>query len=212
MAAGDLASTLAGFVPALSSDDLRLGFGKIDEAADLALRFGQLRFGTSTALLASTGQGVGQRAVDTSSSDEYRWNGTAWQLWGTAWKSWTPTSLSGLTVGNGTWSAGFRYLDGSVMCNAIFTLGSTSGWTGQPLILSPPVTASSANQHVSAGSFLLGASMYPAHIYWPNTSQVRIRPHVVSGSSVVTSDVTATVPGTWAAGHTFEFRSIFRAY
>lgn len=214
MAAGDLAATVAGFVSALSSDDLRLGYGKIDEAADLAIKYGQLRFATSTALLAFTGQGEGQRAVDTSTGDEYRWKASSstWQLWSSAWKTWTPT-YSGFTVGNATVSGVYRYVDGMVFAYLSVTLGSSSAFTG-PLLFALPVAPTSQPPVVGKAHANVGSSPFPLFPTFSSTTgtQCRLRAQLLVGSYLSTADLGATVPATWATGHSFEASLLYRVY
>lgn len=137
MAAGDLAASQAGFVPALSSDDLRLGYSKIDEAADLAFRYGPLSFASTTALLAYTGAAPYQRAVDRATGDEYRWSGTAWQLWNTGWRGYTPalTGPNGAKDAAPGWAQNYsqyRYAEGKVRWRAMVLLnGGTAALTSQ---------------------------------------------------------------------------------
>lgn len=211
MAAGDLAQAQAGFVPALSSDDLRLGFGKIDEAADLAFKYGALSFASSTALLAFTGAAVGQRAVDRASGNEYRWSGTAWQLWSTpSWVAYTP-SWSGLTVGNGTVLAHYKMTDGLVFVRILATLGSTSAVTG-PVIVTLPFTAASTDTVLYGGHFA-GTSTVPLVLHGlTSATQARLRYLSVSGALVVGSDTSAGAPFTWAAGNQILANLAYRSY
>lgn len=217
MAAGDLAQGQTGYTPVLSSDDIRLGYGKINEAADQAYKYGTLSFASSTPLLAFTGASIGQLAVDRATGDVYRWTSTAWQLWSTVWKGFTPTFSSGATTGNGTLTGRYRLLEGEVLAMWQFVLGSTSSITGAPQLTMPvqPLAGSGA-EIWGSGACSTGAGADPQVM--PSISGTagayNVRPRVltVSGTNVVRNDLQPTVPFTWATGNSFTVSMRYRAY
>jgi hypothetical protein len=214
MAAGDLAASVAGFSPALNSDDLRLGFGKIDEAADLAIKYGQLRFTNATQLLAFTTAAKTQRAVDLSSGDEYRLNfANAWQLWSTGWKGFTPSWASGITPGNGTTDSWYRYVDGAIQMHLDFTLGSTSAVTG-PIVMNLPVAAADSGFILGQGHVFNSGSnrIYALYPFLLSTTQWQLRYLEVNGTTLTYSQATGTLPGTWASGWKIRTDALYRAY
>lgn len=215
MAAGDTAAALAGFVPTLSSDDLRLGFGKIDEAADLAFKYGTLSFASSTALLAYTGASIGQRAIDRATGDEYRWlnlgGTTTWYLWSTLNKNYVPT-WQGLTVGNGTVTASYKLTDGHLHVKIGVTWGSTSGISGA-VIGSLPMTVPDTGWVLYSGHYAGTSISVPVVMFGlTSSSSFRLRYPAISGTTVQGTDLTGTAPFTWAAGNTMLLNLQTKAY
>lgn len=207
MTAGDDAA-LFGFTPVLSTDERRQGYSRINDAADFGAKMGRLRFATAAALIAYTAKAQrGQRAVDLATGDEYRFNGTAWQLWTTDFKSYTPT-FTGFTLGNGTLSVWYRYVDGQVFYYGTVTLGSTSAMTG-PFLASLPVTAVSQIPVIAKAHGNIGTTNpFPLFPTFSSTTTMQLR----SFSGATTAPLSATSPATWAATHTIEFSALYRVY
>lgn len=211
MADGDLAATVAGWTKVLDSDDLRLGYQKIDQAADLALKYGQLRFANATALLAFSQAQNGQRAVDLTTGNEYRWNGTTWQLWNHgAAQVFTPT-WGGLTAGNGVNASTWRMREGQAEVVISFTLGTTSSVTGVPTV-NLPVNAADAASIYGQGHLYDGTRVYAIYPFLSSTAQFQFRYLSVSGTTLQYVNVGATAPFTFASGHQLLARFTYRVY
>lgn len=60
------------------------------------------------------------------------YNGSSWVCMWSTWVAVTPTWSSGITAGDGTFTAAYRYVGGDVRFRGQFALGSTSAVTGVP--------------------------------------------------------------------------------
>jgi hypothetical protein len=129
----------------------------------------------------------------------------AWELiWQSTPTSWTPTIASGITTGNGVWSAG-SYTVKEHWCYAwfAFTFGSTSSFTTPVLVFPPilikaayPVLASVGSCEVydtSAGT----AGRFTAGLFVTSTSASTYGTFAMSTNG---AQVTSTSPMTWATG------------
>jgi hypothetical protein len=65
------------------------------------------------------------------------------------WTDYTPTFAAGVTVGNGTWVAGYAIVNEILFWQGTFTLGSTSAITGSVSINTPTgVTFPAGNNEI----------------------------------------------------------------
>jgi hypothetical protein len=116
-----------------------------------------------------------------------------------AWTTWTPTT-TGITLGNGTISARYVQFGKTVHFSYLFNLGSTSAVSGDHLITLPVARRNS--DPVGQATVILrdvGVAGYSGlGFYIPtNDNQIGIRPVLVSGSVVVQTLLSSTVPFTW---------------
>ena len=133
------------------------------------------------------------------------YDGAGWVITFSEWESYTP-SFTHLTVGNGTLSAGYQYSGGKVEWYVNLTWGSTTAITSSFVVCTYPVTAADLQQ---AGT---SASAY-YYVGTPMLGAVRPKGFVDFYASCVTASSTyalvthlqATVPATWATGHTMAF-------
>lgn len=63
-----------------------------------------------------------------------QYDGTGWVCMSEPAQTYTPSVTSGITVGNGTWTARFHRSDGWADASIVFTLGTTSAITGRIVI------------------------------------------------------------------------------
>lgn len=216
MAAGDIAASF-GFTPVLSTDERRLGYSRINDAADFAAKLGRLEFTNATALIAYTANArQRQRAIDLATGDEYRFKGTAWQLWETEWKTFTP-AWTGVTVGNGTNTGLYRFRGGQVEFSASVNLGSTSAVTGSVFVDLPVACESMSGSYY----YLVGnawaydgiSRIYECHPLQSGGTQYRFRALKVNGTTVDYQDITNNYPpASWAVGTNFNVRATYRVY
>lgn len=125
-----------------------------------------------------------------------------------AWSSWTPTT-SGITIGNGTLVAKYTKLGKTVNFNLKFVFGSTSAITGTP-VFSPPVVAADTHNALQAivedsGTALLCAiaTLVAGNIY--------VYAAGAATSYVSQTNMSATVPMTWAAGDVLYINGTYQA-
>jgi len=124
-----------------------------------------------------------------------------------AWTTFTPTVSSGLTVGNGTWSAVYMQIGKIVHLRIRFTLGTTSAVTGV-LSLGLPVTGATASY--AAGLLTVGGSNYPAAVTSGSTS-VNTYAQNAAGTYLTRANTSATVPGTWGSADSFNIAITYEA-
>ena len=152
--------------------------------------------------------------IETNDLFQY-YSGSIWvDLVGSAWTSFTPT-LSGWTIGNGSFSAAYSQIGRVINVRGKFTGGSTTvaasffdmtfpvaanafyDTTKQPLI--------SANYYdTSAGA------LFPCSGIWISTT-VRIVAITASGTFAGVADMSGTVPVTYGTGDTINFSYSYEA-
>lgn len=115
-----------------------------------------------------------------------------------AWTSFTPTVTSGLTVGNGTWTAKYRTIGKTVFAYYRFVFGSTSAVTGAP-VFSLPSTASNGYS-LMYGQILYydsGVARYSGIGELGNAGSLVLQAISTTGNYAVQTALSATVPFTW---------------
>jgi len=136
-----------------------------------------------------------------------RWNEAGAVVWlNDPWIDFTPDWL-GLNIGNATQKAGYRYGLGMLHAMGVVTYGSTTAISGNIRFLLPDsvvmdITKTAVNMplglfvahDVSAGKEYTGA----AHRH--TSTRVSLRMWSASGAHVEDTNVTTTVPFTWATG------------
>ena len=119
------------------------------------------------------------------------------------WTSYTPAFAGGVTVGNGTWDAAYAIVNKILFFQGTFTLGSTSAITGAVTLTLPDSRTLTANEEMLGNTrFVLGANTYSGAVRENTSTTVAIFVHNSSTTYLTTSNLSATVPGTWATGHT----------
>ena len=99
-------------------------------AADVNDYLMEQAIATVTAATRPASPNEGQVLYETDTDRLYIYDGTAWRtLGGSKWNSYTPT-WTNLTVGNGTQSAIYRYIDGGIWVKGVLTFGTTSSISG----------------------------------------------------------------------------------
>lgn len=123
------------------------------------------------------------------------------------WTAFTPTVSSGLTVGNGVWSAAYMQIGKTVHIRIRFTFGTTSAVTGA-IALGLPVTAGAASY--SSGLMLAGGGNYPSSVV-TGTSTLTIYAQNASGTYLSRTNTSATIPATWTTSDAFNLSATYEA-
>lgn len=120
-------------------------------------------------------------------------------------QTWTPT-VSGLTVGNGTWAAYHLRSNGLVEGWGTFTFGSTSAVTAA-LIVTIPYTLASDARIMGMASFedASPAGQYMGTVDVWSTTSILLSPIDASGTYAKRATASATVPYTWATSDKIKF-------
>ena len=129
------------------------------------------------------------------------YTGAAWVILAEPEQSWSPT-MTGYTVGDGTWSAQYHRSDGWCDFRASFTLGATSAITGQLLLTLPFAqdTNTQAGQFGCGFCDASGSSFAAFASYTGNATQVYVDAVSASVSYATAVATSATVPFTWTTG------------
>jgi hypothetical protein len=123
-----------------------------------------------------------------------------------AWTTYTPT-VSGITIGNGTWASSYMQIGKTVFLKIRFTLGSTSAITGASTF-SLPVTATGFGYGVAnlnRGANFAGVAAISG------TTNVVANAVDSSVNYATQRSTTATIPGTWAASDVISISIAYEA-
>jgi hypothetical protein len=119
-----------------------------------------------------------------------------------AWTAYTPT-FTNLTVGNGTLNFAYAKLGKTVFVRGVFTFGSTSSVTGVGVNISIPVASNAgiSTNHIFGfvGFFKPGTNSVVGSGAYATSTTVQLRPSVSSGAYVEMTNMSSTVPFTWAS-------------
>jgi hypothetical protein len=128
-----------------------------------------------------------------------------------AWQSYTPT-FTNFTLGNGTINrAEYAHLGKLVFLEVVVTLGSTSAVSGR-IGVSLPVTAQTAPNLTNATCQLnAGAVSGVGSMALALTTRLDLYAIVATTTTLTNGNISATVPGTWANGSTFSFKTFYEA-
>jgi hypothetical protein len=119
-----------------------------------------------------------------------------------AWQSWAPTLSGGWANGNGVWDAYYCKIGKTVFVQASFVIGTTTT-KGSGLVCSLPLTAKRA----SFQSFFAMSSSYTAGVlqgYIDTTSTYTLVALSAAATYVTRTQITSTVPATWATGNSIQ--------
>ena len=149
---------------------------------------------------------------ETDTFRSLRHDGTNWIILAEPQVTWTPT-ITGLTVGNGTWDGEYHRNDGWCDFRARFTFGSTSAVTATLLMTLPIAAAKNSQNNQHAVSFYDTdvVETYPGVAgATGNATQVYLLALNASGTYGRVSNTSATVPMTWAVNDIIDVSGRYR--
>ena len=134
--------------------------------------------------------------------------------------AYTPVWDSGITIGNGTFSAAFARVNNLVHYYGTFTFGSTTSVTGSTWFLRVPVNADATFLRAFPG-FVLGLfgsydvsatlAQYGPVSFQSAATQVRFFTGNTASTYLTLGTIDATSPITWATGDLVQWNFIYRA-
>jgi hypothetical protein len=174
-----------------------------DSADDVILEAAVPRFADATARDAEiTAPVLGMRVVLTSDEITYRYNGTSWKAWESAWTTYT-TTLANITIGTGTQSFLYRYVQGGVEVEGQinFSTGSSMG-SGPTFTLPVAMDSTYVNDAPLGSGKVLATANYPILPWRSSSSTTVVALYAMNAAGTYTSltSVSATVPGTFTTG------------
>lgn len=127
-----------------------------------------------------------------------------------AWTSYTPT-FTNFTLGNGTISvAKYAKLGKIVLLEVEVVLGTTSSVTGR-IGISLPVTAARVDRTSGPVALTAGAANSYGFAAMGTTDRVDLYTWNVAGTYLANTNISATIPGTWANNSFFAFSTFYEA-
>lgn len=142
-------------------------------------------------VVGGAGTGVANSSLDTTAGNI-----------GGAWTTFTPTFRlnGGGSIGNGTQTGRYTKIGKTCIFEATLTFGTTSTFTGLTSVsLDTPFTATSGGVSKIIGNVFFMTGYQLGRLYLASTTGCTIWAENTSGSYLGATDVTATVPHTWAA-------------
>lgn len=131
-----------------------------------------------------------------------------------AWQSYAPNLANGWANGNGTWAAYYCQIGKTVIVRGFFVFGSTTTKSVNRMRVSLPVPAA-ANAQIRTASILSNATCAGlGTTIWGNVGAgdfLEMSVLNASATYALRSNVTSTVPATWATGDNFEFNVTYEA-
>lgn len=131
-----------------------------------------------------------------------------------AWQSWAPTLSGGWANGNGTWTARYAQLGKTVFVRGKFVVGSTTT-KGTGMTISLPVTATAAAVESTSIPPALavagGSNTQLLFGYIGTTGTFTLFAMNAAGTYLTRTNVTATVPATWATSDEIHFHFTYQA-
>jgi hypothetical protein len=128
-----------------------------------------------------------------------------------AWTSYTPT-FTNFTLGNGTITySKYVQLGKIVFLEVGVNLGSTSAVTGRIGISLPVNSVSLPNRAQGTVALSAGASSGLGSLAFDGGTKVDLYALNAAGTYLANANISATVPGTWASGSFFNFRTFYEA-
>lgn len=120
--------------------------------------------------------------------------------WG--WQAWTPT-WTNLTVGNGTVSARYIQIGKTIFAEVHVTFGNTTSMGTSPTFTLPVTSTSNFVNGQPIGSWrgVAAVTGYVGPIYWSSTTTSQFVAVNSAGTYATETNITATVPGTWATSN-----------
>jgi len=156
----------------------------------------------------------GMVTITTDTDELQYYNGTSFVsgLPFGAWTSYTPT-FTNFTLGNGTITlAKYVQIGKTVIVKVFVTLGSTSSVSGK-IGFTLPVTATSDNFDRNIGNASLNAAAVNAQGFVAIGTSTRADLYAVlaSGTYTTSTNISSTIPGTWASASTWSATFTYEA-
>ena len=132
---------------------------------------------------------------------------------GGAWTAFTPTMSLGWALGNSAYTAVHFEAGRLTVFTLEITVGSSATKGTQMAIALPPVAAVAAGLIMATAVFQdVGSATYAAAHVAYTTTNIFLRPQLASGTYVtLETDVTSTVPFTWATGDKIRAWGLYEA-
>lgn len=131
-----------------------------------------------------------------------------------AWQTYAPTLSGGWANGNGTWTARYAQLGKTVFVRGKFVVGSlTTKGTGMTISL-PVTAASTAVESTSVPPALCvagGSNTQILYGYIGTTGNFTMFAMNAAGTYLTRTNVTATIPATWATSDEIHFAFTYQA-
>ena len=128
-----------------------------------------------------------------------------------AWTSYTPT-FTNFTLGNGTITYAKYAKLGKIVCiEVVITLGSTSSVSGRIGVSLPVTAAFAANKTNSTCQLDAGAISGTGSMTLGSTTRIDLYAQNVAGTYLTNTNTTNLIPGTWANGSSFSFKTVYEA-
>jgi len=119
------------------------------------------------------------------------------------WTTYTPSFSAGVTVGNGTWDAAYNIVNEILFFQGKFTLGSTSAITGSVGLTIPDSRTISANTEILGNCRLVsGSGVFYGAVQESTSTSLTVFVYNSSSTYLSNSNLSATVPATWATNDT----------
>ena len=121
------------------------------------------------------------------------------------WQAFTP-SFTNVTVGDGTAAGRYTVIGGTLFVRAAFTLGATSAiGTGPTMTLPATLAAVGTPDTEPVGSLVIadGTVRFVGALRLTSATEVGLFAQGVGSTYATATQVTATVPMTWASGDSF---------
>lgn len=128
-----------------------------------------------------------------------------------AWTSFSP-SWSGVTVGNGSDVAVYRYTPGKLEIHGRLQFGSTTAVTGAVTMTLPDSASIESSARYASiifgelGLLATGNTVRHGAVFYNTSTSVRFRAWNVAGTYASRVDLSSTVPHTWAVNDALGFR------
>ena len=128
------------------------------------------------------------------------------------WTDYTPSFAAGVTVGNGTWVAGYSVVNQILFWQGTFTFGSTSAVTGSVTINTPSgLTFPAANNEILGNvRMTAGGTTFYGLIRENATSQVTVLVYNAASTYLQSALLSSTVPGTWTNNDSIQISYVAR--
>ena len=128
------------------------------------------------------------------------------------WTDYTPTFAAGVTVGNGTWVAGYAIVNEILFWQGTFTLGSTSAITGSVSINTPTGVTFPAGNNEILGNVRMtaAATTFYGLVRENGTSQITILVYNAASTYLQSTGLSSTIPGTWTNNNTIQISYVAR--
>lgn len=179
--------------------NLRGDLAAMQDSVQLALNKHQnydYRWANVAARTAQTGMREGDTGYQADTKIGLRYRNGGWRLVSQPLTNYTPTFTSGVSQGNGVWSAAYKVSDEICTVNIVFALGSTTS-VGGDVNISLPITV--APGIVAQGSGQLEDSGYAQYIgvVSANNNGVNIAFQYNLNNFIARGGINGTQPFTW---------------